>query len=124
MAVADEGVDLRKAGITANIMIMNPEMSSFPTLFEYDLEPEVYSFRLLEALIHEAEKEGVTHFPIHVKLDTGMHRLGFDPEKDMSLLVERLKRQSAVIPRSVFSHFVGSDSDDFDAFSPVSMNCS
>lgn len=44
-------------------MIMNPEMSSFPTLFEYDLEPEVYSFRLLEALIHEAEKEGVTHFP-------------------------------------------------------------
>lgn len=117
VAVADEGVDLRKAGITANIMIMNPEMSSFPTLFEYDLEPEVYSFRLLEALIHEAEKEGVTHFPIHVKLDTGMHRLGFDPEKDMPLLVERLKRQSAVIPRSVFSHFVGSDSDDFDAFS-------
>lgn len=124
VAVADEGVDLRKAGITANIMIMNPEMSSFPTLFEYDLEPEVYSFRLLEALIHEAEKEGVTHFPIHVKLDTGMHRLGFDPEKDMPLLVERLKRQSAVIPRSVFSHFVGSDSDDFDAFSAVSMNCS
>ena len=117
VAVADEGVDLRKAGITANIMIMNPEMSSFPTLFEYDLEPEVYSFRLLEALIHEAEKEGGTHFPIHVKLDTGMHRLGFDPEKDMPLLVERLKRQSAVIPRSVFSHFVGSDSDDFDAFS-------
>lgn len=117
VAVADEGVDLRKAGITANIMIMNPEMSSFPTLFEYDLEPEVYSFRLLEALTHEAEKEGVTHFPIHVKLDTGMHRLGFDPEKDMPLLVERLKRQSAVIPRSVFSHFVGSDSDDFDAFS-------
>ncbi len=117
VAVADEGVDLRKAGITSNIMIMNPEMSSFKTLFEYDLEPEVYSFRLLDALIHAAEKEGVTHFPIHVKLDTGMHRLGFDPVMDMPRLIERLQRQTAVIPRSVFSHFVGSDSDDFDAFS-------
>ena len=117
VAVADEGVDLRRAGITANIMIMNPEMGSFKTLFEYDLEPEVYSFRLLDALVHAAEKEGITYFPIHVKLDTGMHRLGFDPLKDMPALVERLKRQTAVIPRSVFSHFVGSDSDDFDAFS-------
>ena len=117
VAVADEGVDLRRAGITANIMIMNPEMGSFKTLFEYDLEPEVYSFRLLDALVHAAEKEGITHFPIHVKLDTGMHRLGFDPQKDMPELVARLKRQTAVIPRSVFSHFVGSDSDDFDAFS-------
>ncbi len=117
VAVADEGVDLRRAGITANIMIMNPEMGSFKTLFEYDLEPEVYSFRLLDALVRAAEKEGITHFPIHVKLDTGMHRLGFDPQKDMPALVERLKRQTAVIPRSVFSHFVGSDSDDFDAFS-------
>ncbi len=117
VAVADEGVDLRKAGVTANIMIMNPEMGSFKTLFEYDLEPEVYSFRLLDALVRAAEKEGVTQFPIHVKLDTGMHRLGFDPQKDMQELVARLKRQTAVIPRSVFSHFVGSDSDDFDAFS-------
>ncbi len=117
VAVADEGADLRKAGITANIMVMNPETGCFPTLFEYSLEPEVYSFRLLETLIREAEKEGVTHFPVHVKLDTGMHRLGFDPEKDVPRLVERLKRQAAVIPRSVFTHFVGSDSDDFDAFS-------
>lgn len=117
VAVADEGADLRKAGITANIMVMNPEMTSFRTLFEYDLEPEVYSFRLLEALIHEAEREGVTHFPIHVKLDTGMHRLGFDSLRDMPALVERLHRQTALIPRSVFSHFVGSDSDGFDAFS-------
>lgn len=117
VAVADEGVDLRKAGIKANIIIMNPEMSSFRTLFEYELEPEVYSFRLLDALIREAEKEGVTNFPVHIKLDTGMHRLGFDPLKDMPALIERLKRQTAVIPRSVFSHFVGSDSDDFDTFS-------
>ena len=117
VAVADEGVTLRKAGITANIMIMNPEMTAFKTMFDYDLEPEVYSFRLLDALIKAARKEGITGWPVHIKLDTGMHRLGFDPVDDMFKLIDRLKHQNAIIPRSVFSHFVGSDSDDFDAFS-------
>ena len=117
VAVADEGVTLRKNGITSNIMIMNPEMTAFKTMFDYDLEPEVYSFRLLDALVKAAEKEGITGLPVHVKLDTGMRRLGFDPENDMDELVARLKHQNAVIPRSVFSHFVGSDSSDFDTFS-------
>jgi alanine racemase len=117
VAVADEGVTLRRNGITSNIMIMNPEMTAFKTMFDYELEPEVYSFRLLEALIKAAEKEGITDFPVHIKLDTGMHRLGFDPINDMDKLIDRLKHQNAVIPRSVFSHFVGSDSDDFDDFS-------
>ena len=117
VAVADEGVTLRRNGITQNIMIMNPEMTAFKTMFDYELEPEVYSFRLMDALIHAAEKEGITGFPVHIKLDTGMHRLGFDPEKDMDEVIRRLKRQNAIIPRSVFSHFVGSDSDDFDNFS-------
>ena len=117
VAVADEGVTLREKGITQGIMVMNPEMSSFSTLFQYNLEPEIYSFRLLDALIYAAEHEGITNFPVHIKLDTGMHRLGFDPEKDIPQLIERLKRQTALIPRSVFSHFVGSDSDNFDTFS-------
>ena len=117
VAVADEGATLRRNGITANIMIMNPEMTAFKTMFDYDLEPEVYSFRLLDALIKAAEKEGITDYPVHIKIDTGMHRLGFDPLHDMDALVNRLKHQSAVIPRSVFSHFVGSDSDSFDDFS-------
>ena len=123
VAVADEGVALRKAGITQNIMVMNPEMSSFKTLFDYDLEPEVYSFRLLDALIRAAEKEGISGWPVHIKLDTGMHRLGFNvvdespSTNEIDELIARLKRQSAVIPRSVFSHFVGSDSDSFDEFS-------
>lgn len=117
VAVADEGVTLRRNGITANVMIMNPEMTAFKTMFDYDLEPEVYSFRLLEALIRAAEKEGITDYPVHVKLDTGMHRLGFDPTADMKRLIDRLKHQNAIIPRSVFSHFVGSDSDAFDDFS-------
>lgn len=117
VAVADEGVTLRKNGITSNIIIMNPEMTSFKTMFDYELEPEVYSFRLMEALIKAAEKEGITDYPVHIKLDTGMHRLGFNPKDDMDKLIDRLKHQNAIIPRSVFSHFVGSDSDNFDDFS-------
>lgn len=117
VAVADEGAMLRGNGITSNIMIMNPEMSAFKTMFDYDLEPEVYSFRLLDALVKAAEKEGITSYPVHIKLDTGMNRLGFDPEQDIDELISRLKNQNAIIPRSVFSHFVGSDNDDFDAFS-------
>lgn len=119
VAVADEGVTLRRNGITSNIMIMNPEMSSFKTLFDYELEPEVYSFRLLDALVKAAQKEGITGYPVHIKLDTGMHRLGFNPKTEMNELIARLKQQSAIIPRSVFSHFVGSDSDDFDSFSEI-----
>ena len=117
VAVADEGVTLRDKGITQGIMIMNPEMSSFSTLFQHHLEPEIYSFRLLDALIRAAEHEGIVGFPVHIKLDTGMHRLGFDPENDIPRLIRRFEGQTALIPRSVFSHFVGSDSADFDAFS-------
>ena len=135
VAVADEGVALRRAGITANIMIMNPELTAFKTMFDYDLEPEVYSFRLLDALVKAARKEGITGWPVHIKLDTGMHRLGFNVMKEergkrreerderreerdeIDELIDRLKHQQAVIPRSVFSHFVGSDSDGFDDFS-------
>jgi alanine racemase len=115
VAVADEGSELRKAGITANILIMNPELTAFKTMFDYHLEPEVYSFHLLDELVKAAEKEGVTNFPIHIKLDTGMHRLGFLPD-EIPTLITRLKAQNAVMPRSVFSHFVGSDSPQFDSF--------
>ena len=83
VAVADEGSELRKAGITSSIIIMDPELTSFKTMFDYKLEPEVYNFHLLDALIKAAEKEGITNFPIHVKLDTGMHRLG-DPSSEKS----------------------------------------
>ena len=120
VAVADEGSDLRKAGITSSIIIMNPELTAFKTMFDYKLEPEVYSFHLLNELIKAAEKEGVSNFPIHIKLDTGMHRLGFAPE-DVPELIARLKRQTSVIPRSVFSHLVGSDSAQFDAFTRKQM---
>lgn len=115
VAVADEGAELRKVGITSSIIIMNPEVSAFKQMFQYSLEPEVYSFHLLDSLLNAAEKEGITNFPIHIKIDTGMHRLGFMAD-DMPELVNRLKNQNALIPKSIFSHLVGSDSDVFDDF--------
>lgn len=117
VAVADEGAELRKAGITADIIVMNPEMTAFRTIFDNNLQPEVYSFRLLRAMIQAAQREGITGWPIHIKLDTGMHRLGFDPISDMEQLTRELTQQNAVTPRSVFSHFVGSDEDRFNDFS-------
>ena len=115
VAVADEGEQLRKAGITANILVMNPELTAFKTIFENNLEPEIYSFTLLEEMIRACEREGYMHYPVHIKIDTGMSRLGFRPD-EMPRLVERLQGQTAVIPRSVFSHLAGSDSAEFDAF--------
>lgn len=115
VAVADEGAALRKEGITIPIIVMNPEFSSFNTMFEYNLEPEVYSFRLLDAMIKETERRGIIAYPIHIKIDTGMHRLGFQPY-EVSQLIERLKTQSGVKVRSVFSHLAGSDSYVFDDF--------
>lgn len=115
VAVADEGAELRKEGISIPIIVMNPEFSSFNVLFENHLEPEVYSFRLLDAMIHETERRGITSYPIHIKIDTGMHRLGFQP-KDIPAICERIKSQSGVVARSVFSHLAGSDSYIFDEF--------
>lgn len=116
VAVADEGVALRQGGIRSHIMVMNPEMTSFHDLFQFNLEPEVYSFRLLDSLIKAANRSGITNFPIHIKLDTGMHRLGFDPVKDIEKLTDMLKCQTALKPCSVFSHFVGSDGKQFDSY--------
>lgn len=120
VAVADEGAELRKEGIHLPIVVMNPELNSFPKIFENNLEPEVYSFQLLEKVIYEAEKQGLTDYPVHIKLDTGMHRLGFE-EKDITKLIERIKSQNALKIRSIFSHLVGSDSSVFDAFTELQI---
>lgn len=120
VAVADEGVALRKEGISIPILVMNPEFSSFNPLLENQLEPEIYSFRLLDAIIKETARRGITSYPIHIKIDTGMHRLGFQPD-DMPELCERLKSQTGVVVRSVFSHLVGSDSSEFDSFTELQV---
>lgn len=115
VAVADEGAELRKEGISIPIIVMNPELSSFNVLLENQLEPEVYSFRMLEAMIRETERRGITAYPIHIKIDTGMHRLGFRAD-DIPEICRRVKAQSGVAVRSVFSHLAGSDSYIFDDF--------
>ncbi|MDR2765179.1 MAG: bifunctional UDP-N-acetylmuramoyl-tripeptide:D-alanyl-D-alanine ligase/alanine racemase [Tannerella sp.] len=115
VAVADEGAELRKEGIFVPIIVMNPEFGSFNTLFEYRLEPEVYSFQLLNALVREAERRGIVSWPVHVKIDTGMYRLGFRPE-DIPEVCRQLKRQNGLYARSVFSHLAGSDSAEHDGF--------
>ena len=116
VAVADEGVTLRRAGTTSGIMVMNPEQTAFKEIFDHDLEPEVYSFDMLEAFMNAADKEGITSWPVHIKIDTGMHRLGFHPLNDIDRLIDILKHQNVVMPRSIFSHFAGSDTPTLDAF--------
>jgi alanine racemase len=115
VAVADEGAELRREGIRIPIVVMNPEKGSFGMIFDNKLEPEIYSFRLLDAFIASAEKLGLTDYPIHVKIDSGMHRLGFE-RQDMEQLLVRLKGQNQVKVRSVFSHLSGSDDAKFDDF--------
>lgn len=115
VAVADEGVELRRAGITLPIIIMDPEVAALDLIIENNLEPNVYSFASLENIIGAAEAKGLEHFPIHVKIDSGMHRLGFYKE-EMPSLIERLKATNAVRVASVFSHLAGSDEPQFDDF--------
>ncbi len=120
VAVADEGVELRHGGITMPIIVMNPEFGSFATIFEHKLEPEIYSFKLLQAFINEAEREGIDNYPIHIKLDTGMHRLGFE-EDDLPDLIELLKGQESLRVKSVFSHLAGSDEDTLDYYTEMQL---
>ncbi len=121
VALADEGVELREHGIHSPIMVMNPEQTSFKTIFKHNLEPEIYSFRLLKLFIHQAERLGITGYPIHIKVDTGMHRLGFMPE-DVDQLIEVIKAQNTVIVKSVFSHLAGSDNPDLDEFTQLQVS--
>lgn len=115
VAVADEGVELRKAGVTLPIIIMDPEVAALDLILENTLEPNVYSFASLENVIAAAETKGLEHYPIHVKIDSGMHRLGFYKE-EMPALVTRLRSTRAVRVASVFSHLAGSDEAQFDDF--------
>ena len=115
VAVADEGAELRREGIRIPIVVMNPEKGGFGTIFDHNLEPEIYSFRLLDLFIQAAEKLGLTDYPIHLKIDSGMHRLGFEPV-DMDQLIHRLGNQTQVKVRSMFSHLAGADDVRFDEF--------
>ena len=115
VAVADEGVELRRAGITLPIIIMDPEVAALDLILENNLQPNIYSFQVLENIISAAESKGLEGIPVHIKIDSGMHRLGFYRE-DMSKLAARLNEQKAIQVTSIFSHLAGSDEAQFDAF--------
>lgn len=115
VAVADEGVRLRQGGIHIPVMVMNPDVSVLPICYEYKLEPEVYSFHLLEAFIRAGERLGVKDYPIHIKLDTGMHRLGFSQD-DLPRLIAMLRFQQVLSVSTVFTHLAGSDDARFDDY--------
>ena len=115
VAVADEGVELRKAGITLPIIIMDPEVAALDLIIENNLQPNIYSLSVLDDIIRAAEAKGLEALPVHIKIDSGMHRLGFYQE-DMPALIARLQDQKAVRVKSVFSHLAGSDEAQFDSF--------
>ena len=115
VAVADEGVELRRAGITLPIIIMDPEVAAMDLILENNLEPNVYSHQSLKTVVAAAQAKGLEYVPIHIKIDSGMHRLGFYKE-DMPWLIDRLTHQKAVRVASVFSHLAGSDEAQFDDF--------
>ncbi len=116
VAYIDEGVSLRKSGITLPIMILNPEASAFDKLTEYKLEPVVYSFGLFDDYIKYAQDTNVLNYPVHIKLDTGMHRLGFE-NFEVEMLCDLLEDNRYVKVQSVFSHLVASESSTHDEFS-------
>ncbi len=114
VAYADEGVELRKGGITLPIMVMNPETNTFDVLVQFNLEPDIYSFELLQLFDEHLKKEGLQQYPVHIELETGMNRLGFNVS-ETATLAEKLNSSCCKV-QSVFTHLVASEdaaSDDF-----------
>ncbi len=114
VAYADEGVALRENGISMPVMVMNPSYQSFDTLLRHQLEPELYSFKILNEFL-EYLKENNTNATVHLKLDTGMHRLGFE-EKDLDLLLEKLISNSSLKIASIFTHLAAADEAVHNSF--------
>lgn len=123
VAFADEGERLRDHGVRSPIMVMNPGQNSFEKIIEQELEPLIYNERSLEQLIHACEKKGVQGpIPMHLKVETGMNRLGI-PEEQLERVVERLKDQRQLLElRSVMSHLASSSFPDFDAFTRAQVD--
>ena len=115
VAFADEGIELRAAGITIPIAVMNPEREAFDNMIMFNLEPEIYALDILEDFNRALNKHGIKRFPVHIKLNTGMNRSGFD-EQDLPRLLEFFKTEHSVYIRSMFSHLAGSDETAHDEF--------
>jgi alanine racemase len=121
VAFADEGISLKSAGISLPIMVLNPETTSFSAIIQYKLEPEIYSLKGLNAFLQLAEKRKLKHFPIHIKLDTGMHRLGFE-DGNLDELIAILKENKFVTVKSILSHMATSDDLEHQEFANSQLN--
>lgn len=120
VAYADEGVELRRAGIRLPIMVMNPEEATFAALVNDDLQPEIFSFQMLEKFNQFLQREGIQEFPVHLKIDTGMHRLGFEPDEVPALLAQWPSRLRVV---TAFTHLVGSEDPAEDQYTLIQAGC-
>ena len=121
VAYADEGVDLRMAGITLPIMVMNPDVRSFPIMLQYGLEPEIYNLTMLKEYNKAALEHSPDKMPVHIKIDTGMSRLGFFPGQ-VQELAETLNTLSGIFVRSAFSHLAGSEDPEHDVFTKLQID--
>lgn len=116
VAIADEGIELRNNGIEVPILVMNPEEHSFDAMIENNLEPNIYRFKLLEGFDEALKRNAVTNYPVHIKIDTGMKRLGFDHPEDLLKVARYINEQNRMFIRSIFSHLAVSDDPMNDEF--------
>ena len=116
VAVADEGIELRQAGIETPIIVMNPEEHSFEIMLEYRLEPNIYSIELYHQFDLAAKRMAVSAFPVHLKIETGMHRLGFSSEEELRMIAQQIPEVGRLRVKSVFSHLAASDDEMHDEF--------
>ncbi len=121
VAFADEGVELRQSGIRLPIMVLSPHIETFDDLLRCDLEPEIYSQRILRAFIDFLQDRDIMQYPIHIKLDTGMHRLGFMPD-ELEELLDLLRNTDRVVVRSIFSHLAGAGNVELNDFTRLQIN--
>ena len=116
VAYADEGVELRNAGVTLPVMVMNPDPAASELMIRYNLEPEIFSFASFATFTETAARHGLINYPVHIKIDTGMHRLGFMPE-DVEDLARMIRSEECIKIISVFSHLAASEDPALDHFS-------
>jgi len=115
VAYADEGVSLRNSGCNLPIMVMSPDSIAFETIVKHKLEPQIYSIRVLNQLIEVLNRENLENYPVHIKLDTGMHRLGFE-ESELDKLLDVVINTKVIRIQSVFSHLAASEAPEHDEF--------
>lgn len=122
VAVADEGVELRQAGISLPIIVMNPEEHSFENIIEFRLEPNLYSAQIFDSFFNTLKHNAVINFPVHIKIDTGMNRLGFSTESEIQHITHKMLNQEQMIVKSVFTHLAASDEAQHDDFTIEQIN--